>query len=295
MIGNHGGDDRGRPGDGLPPLRRRPLYAQVERVLENLLVRGRYRVGDRIPPETELVEHLGVSRATLRAAVGRLVDRGVLTRRQGSGTFLAHPPEGNEQASPVGIRLGSAVAQLGRLETYTAIAERLGLKIDSEQLRVGTGTASHEEAVALELPEGSRTVRVSRVLLIDSEPSAWMIDVLPVGLLPVEKIKQRLSPDWMLLDLLLDEGIPVGSSEVEVDAAMLNDDQRAGRALGLAQPTAMLALTETIYLDSAAVGDGRPVQLSRNLFLPDKLSLRLVRETPGGRSPTVILRLLDST
>ena len=69
-----------------------PLYAQAEKVLEDLLVRRRYRVGDRIPPEAELVRSLGVSRATIRTAVGRLADRGLLVRRQGSGTFLARLP-----------------------------------------------------------------------------------------------------------------------------------------------------------------------------------------------------------
>ena len=53
------------------PLRRTPLYAQAEKILEELLVRGQYRIGDRIPPEIDLMASLGVSRATIRAAVGR--------------------------------------------------------------------------------------------------------------------------------------------------------------------------------------------------------------------------------
>src|SRR5215469_11317207 len=126
----------GRSGDAAAPLRRMPLYAQAEKVLEDLLVRRRYRIGDRIPPEVELVQSLGVSRATIRAAVGRLVGRGLLVRRQGSGTFLARLPERGDQPSPAGIKLGSGVAQPGRLETYTSIAERHGLKTDREHLRV---------------------------------------------------------------------------------------------------------------------------------------------------------------
>jgi hypothetical protein len=62
----------------------------------------------------------------------------LLVRRQGSGTFLARLPERGEQPGPVGIKLGSGVAQLGRLDTYTSIAERLGLKADSDHLRVET-------------------------------------------------------------------------------------------------------------------------------------------------------------
>ena len=91
---------------------------------------------------------LGVSRATIRAAVGRLVGRALLVRRQGSGTFLARLPERSDQPNPVGIKLGSSVAQAGRLETCTSIAERLGLKTDSEQLRVEAARTTPEDTPA---------------------------------------------------------------------------------------------------------------------------------------------------
>ena len=272
-----------------------PLYAQAEQVLEDLLVHRRYRVGDRIPPEAELVRSLGVSRATIRAAVGRLVGRGLLVRRQGSGTFLARLPERDAQPSPVGIKLGSGVAELGRLETYASIAERLGFKAGSEQLRVETARATREEADALELPADGAVTRVSRVLLLDGEAAAWMIDVLPADVIPAGKVTERLSSHQMLLDLLLDEGIPVAFSEVEVGVALLDPGQPAGRFLGLHQPTAALLLTETMYLDGAVSAEGRPVQWSRNFFLPGKLSLCLVRDTPASRDPAIVLQLLADT
>ena len=277
------------------PLRRVPLYAQAEKVLEDLLVHRRYRVGDRIPPEVELVRSLGVSRATVRAGVGRLVDRGLLIRRQGSGTYLAQIPERRDQPSPVGIKLGSSVAQVGRLETFTSIAERLGLKTDSEHLCVEAGRTTPEEGDALELPVNGEVTRVSRVLLLDGEATAWMIDVLPADVIPAGKVKERLSSHQMVLDLLLDERIPVAFSEVEVSTALLDPGQPAGRFLGLDQPVAALMLTETMYLDSAVSAEGRPAQWSRNYFLPGKLSLRLVRDTPTNRDPAIVLQLFADT
>lgn len=110
---NTGRTDPERSGDVASLLRRKPLYAQAGKVLEDLLVHRQYRIGDRIP-EVELVQSLGVSRATIRAAVGRLAGRGLLVKRQGSGTFLARLPERSDQPSPAGIRLGSSVAQLSR-------------------------------------------------------------------------------------------------------------------------------------------------------------------------------------
>jgi GntR family transcriptional regulator len=285
----------GRSGDVGAPLRRMPLYAQTEKVLEELLVHRRYRVGDRIPPEVELVRSLGVSRATVRAGVGRLVDRGLLIRRQGSGTYLAQIPERRDQPSPVGIKLGSSVAQVGRLETFTSIAERLGLKTDSEHLRVEAGRTTPEEGDALELPVNDEVTRVSRVLLLDGEAAAWMIDVLPADVIPAAKVKERLSSHQMVLDLLLDERIPVAFSEVEVSTALLDPGQPAGRFLGLDQPVAALVLTETVYLDSAVSAEGLPAQWSRNYFLPGQLSLRLVRDTPTNRDPAIVLQLFADT
>jgi GntR family transcriptional regulator len=285
----------GRSGGTAAPLRRMPLYAQAEKVLEDLLVRRRYRVGDRIPPEVELVRSLGVSRATIRAGVGRLVDRGLLIRRQGSGTYLAQVPQRRGQPGPVGIKLGSSVTPVGRLETYTSIAGRLGLNTGSEHLRVEAGRSTADEGDALELPVNGAVTRVSRVLLLDGEPAAWMIDVLPADVIPAGRVTERLSSRQMVLDLLLDEGIPVAFSEVEVSTALLDPGQPAGRFLGLDQPAAALMLTETMYLDSAVSAEGRPAQWSRNYFLPGKLSLRLVRDTPANRDPAIVLQLFADT
>ena len=239
-----------------------PLYLQVERRIEDLLLQGRYKAGDRIPPEAELVGSLGVSRVTVRAGLARLVERGLLERRRGSGTFLVRPPKG--------ARLQ---AGLERLETYTVHAERLGLKLDSEDLDVEYVGARPEEAEALEVPEGSPLVRVSRVLLIEGKPAAWMVDVVPESVLGAEEIRERFRPDAMLLDLLVSEGVPVGFSQMFIEAAMLGPDDPVGGKLRLKEPSAALALTQTMYL-----ADGRPVQWSRDTFLPGNLNLHVVRE-----------------
>jgi GntR family transcriptional regulator len=241
---------------------REPLYLQVERRIEDLLLQGRYKAGDRIPPEAELVGSLGVSRVTVRAGLARLVERGVLERRRGSGTFLVRPPKG--------ARLQ---AGLERLETYTVHAERLGLKLDSQDLRVEAVVADADEAAALEMPGGSSLVKVSRVLLVEGKPAAWMVDVVPESVVGVEEVGERFRPDAMMLDLLVSEGVPVGFSQMYIEAAMIGPDDHVGKRLGLDDLSAALSLTQTMYLT-----DGRPVQWSRDTFLPGHLNLHVVRE-----------------
>ncbi len=239
-----------------------PLYLQAERRIEDLLLQGRYKAGDRIPPETELVAALGVSRVTVRAALARLVGRGLLARRQGSGTFLVRPPGG--------ARLQ---AGLERLETYTVHAERLGLKLDSEELSIEAVGAAPDEATVLEIPGGSPLVKVSRVLLVEGKRAAWMVDVVPEDVVGAEEVRERFRPDAMLLDLLVSGGVPVGFSQMSIEAVMIGPEDRVGRKLGLRSSSAALSLTQTMYLT-----DGRPVQWSRDTFLPGNLNLRVVRE-----------------
>ena len=244
------------------PLDKSLLYVQVERSIEDLLIRGRYRSGDRIPPEAELVESLGVSRSTVRAGLARLVERGLLEKRQGSGTFLVRPPEGAK------LRNG-----LERLETYTVHAERLGLELDSRDLRIETVGADAEEAATLEVPRGSGLARVRRTLLVDGEPAAWMLDVVPEDIISAERVRERFRPEAMLLDLLVSEGVPIGFSKLQIDAELIGPDDDVGATLGLESPSAALSLIETMYLTG-----GRPAQWSRNVFLPGNLDLHVVRE-----------------
>jgi DNA-binding GntR family transcriptional regulator len=62
----------------------------AEDALRRWLATGRHRVGERLPPEQELSGQLGISRGTLRTALGRLEKSGEIVRRQGSGTYVGH-------------------------------------------------------------------------------------------------------------------------------------------------------------------------------------------------------------
>ena len=234
----------------------------MERRIEDLLLRGRYKAGDRIPPEAELVGLLGVSRVTVRSGLARLVDRGVLERRQGSGTFLVRPPDG--------ARLRSG---LEKLETYTVHAERLGVELSSRDLQIEVVGAGPDAAGALEVPPGVPLVRVSRVLLMEGVPAAWMEDAVPEEVIAADRVRGHFRPDAMLLDLLVSEGVPVASSQMSIEAVTVAPEDPIGKKLRLEEPSAALSLVQTMYLV-----DGRPVQRSHDTFLPGKLNLHVVRE-----------------
>ncbi|MCD1617119.1 FadR/GntR family transcriptional regulator [Salipiger marinus] len=70
------------------PVMSEKLAAAVVRQIEELILRGILRPGERLPAERDLSERLGVSRPSLREAVAELQARGLLETRAGSGIFV---------------------------------------------------------------------------------------------------------------------------------------------------------------------------------------------------------------
>lgn len=62
----------------------RPRYAGVEETLRRRISKGAYKRGDSLPSETRLAEEFSVSRFTVREALRRLSDAGLISRQQGA-------------------------------------------------------------------------------------------------------------------------------------------------------------------------------------------------------------------
>jgi GntR family transcriptional regulator len=87
-----------------------PLYIQITELLTREIGAGRWAEGDRLPPEAELSEALGVAVGTLRKALAELDARGHLERKQGSGTYIRH------SAQSTGLVNGKSVYEFFKLE-----------------------------------------------------------------------------------------------------------------------------------------------------------------------------------
>jgi GntR family transcriptional regulator len=76
----------------LDPASPLPLYHQLADTLFAAIVSGSYAPGDKIPSEHELAKSYGIGRPTVRQATEALIQRGVLTRKRGSGTYVRSVP-----------------------------------------------------------------------------------------------------------------------------------------------------------------------------------------------------------
>ena len=65
-----------------------PVYYQLKEMIKEKIADGTWQVGQCIASERELTEAYGVSRMTVRQALGELVQEGLLVREKGKGTFV---------------------------------------------------------------------------------------------------------------------------------------------------------------------------------------------------------------
>ncbi len=66
-----------------------PAYLQVKTFIQQHISSGEWRPGDPVPSEATLMQQFGISRMTVNRALRELTDQGMVTRVQGSGTFVA--------------------------------------------------------------------------------------------------------------------------------------------------------------------------------------------------------------
>jgi GntR family transcriptional regulator len=253
------------------------LVDSAEQALHNWLAAGRYRQGDRLPPEHEVAAMLGVSRGTLRSALQRLEESGEIIRRQGSGTFVGR------------VSVPTALDErLERLEPYSSLAARRGLTLSSVDLRIERRPVGSEVGDALGLAPIAAATTVSRTLVANDAPVAVMFDVVhPSVELPGEDdLRAALERGQMVLDILIELGVPVTFARTRVIPALLSPRERAGKLLGVRRTTAVMELEELIYS-----GRDERVAYSRDMFAPGGIDVMVMRSLESTRpAPVANLR-----
>jgi DNA-binding GntR family transcriptional regulator len=234
----------------------------AEDALRRWLATGRHRVGERLPPEQELSARLGISRGTLRTALGRLERSGEIVRRQGSGTFVG-------RAASWALDEG-----LEKLVSYSELARQRGVRLEVSELEIEQRPLGPELGQLYELDPEAPATTITRVLLMDGQPGARMTDVVHphIPLPPPAKLRQALERGQMVLDVLLRQGVPVAYNRSHIHGRVLTPDDPVGVALGVTEPTGALEIEHV-----TCTAEGAPVEHSVDIFLPRSLDLHVVR------------------
>ncbi|HEX5566681.1 MAG TPA: GntR family transcriptional regulator [Streptomyces sp.] len=84
------------------PVMPQYAYQRLADTIEAEIAAGRPQVGGRLPGEYELAEIHGVSKGTVRRALGLLRERGIVSTLTGAGTFVIRsrrPQRGNDEGA----------------------------------------------------------------------------------------------------------------------------------------------------------------------------------------------------
>jgi GntR family transcriptional regulator, arabinose operon transcriptional repressor len=143
-------------------------YRQIFEKLQDDIVSGRYKTGQRLPSEGELVRRFGASRMTVFRAMHELQSLGLVTRRVGSGTFVS------SNSKPGSHVFGLLIPELGQTEIFEAICQGMMEAQEAAHCSLLWGNAAapqeHEkEQVAEQLCEHYISRKVSGVFFAPVE------------------------------------------------------------------------------------------------------------------------------
>jgi GntR family transcriptional regulator len=236
----------------------RPLYTRAIDAVTRLIAEGQYHSGDMLPREEDLARRLGISRSTLRVALGHLETHGLISRRPGVGTFIA-------AAAPA--RTGFMGA-LDRMETLTALAEVAGERAEIVLRQVDLVEATADVAGELGLAAGSSAARIEVVEALNGRRGAYFDTFIPAELVDINQVR-AFDGDMIQYLARFPELMPAHTrSEILVEPGC----EQVRAMVGLTGDRWLLHLRETFFN-----ARGRAVAFSYNYFLTDVFHFYLIR------------------
>jgi GntR family transcriptional regulator len=237
---------------------RTPLHSIAVARLEERIAGGAWAPGDRLPPERDLCGALDISRETLRRALADLEERGLVTRHQGRGTFLARPRVQQD------------------LVRFFSLGEALrarGLTLSTRVLEVGRTDAGRSLATELGVLLGDPLVRLRRLRSVGGEPLTLEDTHLPAGLFP--GLEDRDFGRRSLYDVLAEDFSCIVAAAVEsLEPVVLTGVEAS--LLGVPRNAPAL-LVRRVTTDRA----GRRVEHAQALLRGDRARLLLQRRVSG--------------
>ncbi len=143
-----------------------PFYFQLSSLLEEEIVAGRWKPGLRIPSENDLCARYGLSRTTVRQALARLEQEGLVSREKGRGTFVSDTRPRTWMIQSVDGFFGEELSRSGRTVTSRT------LRLERAQLPIWA-------CDTLGQPAGSWGTVLERVRSVDGLVFLYVVNCLP--------------------------------------------------------------------------------------------------------------------
>ena len=225
----------GAPGDHAP------LYKQLQRALREAIHKKVLGPDDALPAERDLADEFKISRITVRKALDGLVSEGLLTRRQGAGTFVAARVE----------------KSFSKLSSFTEDMISRGRVPRSEWISRSEGQVTPEESLTLGLSPGTPVYRFARIRYADGSPMAVEYTTIAAFALPSPEVVKD-----SLYEAMATHGHRPARALQRLRGVLINRDHAA--LLGVKPKDAGLLVERRGFLK-----DGRAVEISHSYYRGD--------------------------
>lgn len=223
-----------------------PLYHQVFGSLRQRVLDGSYEVGQQLPPEDDLAAEFDVSRATIRQAVGQLVRDGLVSRKQGRGTFVL-----DSGKSKIGQRFRGSLADL--------IAETQRAKIRDVEVERDVKIPGRL-AAQLAIEDGRGTI-IRRTRMMGGKPFAYTINYLAQRF--GDLIKEKDLYKQGLMQLLSSKGVVFTAATQSIRAQLADVDVGESLGIGFGEPV--------LFVERILLGpDAEPIEVVRSWYRGDE-------------------------
>lgn len=227
-----------------------PAYTRIAAEIRARIQSGEFVVGDSLPPERELCVEFGVSRMTVRRALGVLEREGRVHRDATRGTFVSEPR--------VQLRLGS----------FSQEVARAGRQPGAELFWAEERRADDEIADGLAVKPGHAVYALQRLRRSNDEPLALETTYYRADLVPGLLDGDLTGSLWEAIRERFDVTLTRTSAELEVIVL----DAETSALLGASRAAGGLQLTRRTFTDA-----GECLEFAVDIYRADRVSLVLER------------------
>ncbi|AKG43382.1 regulatory protein KorSA [Streptomyces xiamenensis] len=240
----------------LDPTSDRAVFRQIADQIRDAITTGRFTEGAKLPSEAELVEHYGVSRMTVRNALGVLQGEGLVRAEHGKGVFVRPRPPVRRLASD---RFARRHRDAGK-SAFTVEAEAAGSRPEMDSLELREERPSPDVSARLDGPR--RVLARRRRYLLDGRPVEVTTSYLPLDIAQGTPIAEPNPGPGGVYARLEESGHTLDHFDEEIRARMPSPHEV--RALELAPGVPVIHLIRTAF-DTAA----RPVEVCDTVMAAD--------------------------
>ena len=221
------------------------LYGILYDQMVAKITSGEWKPGDQIPPELELCKIYDVSRITVRRALDEMLQKGLIRREMGRGTFV----EGGLMLSPH-----------QQIYSFTNEIIKMGLRPGAKLLKQKETRADHSVAQDLKINEGDATLFVNRLRTANDLPLFFSESYFNVTAFP-NLLNADFSGDS--LAKIIDLTINLKVIRVEQWVTARNAWARLAKLLVLEENAPVLNMKRIVYVEG-----GIPIETVQVYFNP---------------------------